>query len=190
MKLQVGKTAPDFTAINIYGKPVKLSDFRGQKIILSFYRNVSCPFCNRRVHQIMGNSVRLKNAGVQMVFLFESSNEKLKSSSFHQGISPWPLVGDPDKNVYSTYGVENSTLKMMKTMIVANVSQAKNDTKELNLPKDKDATMNLIPADFFIDENFKIVKAHYGKHLDDHVDMDELKAFAGIESLFKKYQKH
>jgi hypothetical protein len=46
--------------------------------------------------------------------------------------------------------------------------------------------MNLIPADFFIDENFKIVKAHYGKHLDDHVDIEELKAFAGIESLFKK----
>jgi peroxiredoxin len=180
MKLQTGTTAPNFVASDIYGKEVKLSDFKGKKIILSFYRNVNCPFCNRRVHQIMGNNVRLKNAGVQLVFLFESSDEKLLSSVLHQGISPWPLIGDPNKKVYSTYGVENSTFKVMKTMLVANLAQAKKDTKDLNLPEDKDASMNLIPADFFIDENFKIVKAHYGKHLDDHVSIEDLKAFAGI----------
>jgi len=186
MKLQAGITAPNFSAKDLYGNDVILSDYRGKKIILSFYRNVNCPFCNRRVHQIMGFNLRLKNAGVQLLFLFESSNEKLKSSSFHQGISPWPLIGDPEKKVYNAYGVENSAFKMIKTMFSANLSQAKKDTKALNLPEDKDASMNLIPADFFIDENFKIVKAHYGKHIDDHIDIEELKAFAGIESLFKK----
>jgi|GEM_PF-4535935 len=54
-------------------------------------------------------------------------------------------------------------------MVSSNLSRAKKYTKELNLPKDKDASMNLIPADFFIDEDFKIVKAHHGSHLDDHV---------------------
>ncbi|HAM99188.1 MAG TPA: alkyl hydroperoxide reductase [Marinilabiliales bacterium] len=186
MKLQAGNAALDFVTKDIYGNDVKLSDYRGKKIILSFYRNVSCPFCNRRVHQIMGSNVKLKNAGVQLLFLFESSNEKLSSSVFHQGISPWPLIGDPDKNIYKKYGVEQSTLKMMKTMLVANVGQAKKDTKDLNLPADKDASMNLIPADFFIDENFKIVKAHYGKHLDDHVDIEELKVFADIANNFRK----
>lgn len=186
MKLQAGNTALDFVAKDVYGNDVRLSDYRGKKIILSFYRNVSCPFCNRRVHQIMSNNIRLKNAGVQLVFLFESSNEKLSSSVFHQGISPWPLIGDPDKKIYRQYGVEQSTFKMMKTMLVANMAQAKKDTKELNLPEDKDASMNLIPADFFIDENFKIVKAHYGKHLDDHVSIDELKAFAGIIDPYSK----
>ena len=180
MKLQEGQFAPNFTATDIYGKEVKLLDYKGKKIILSFYRNVSCPFCNRRVHQIMGNNVRLKSSGAQLIFMFESSNDKLKSSVFHQGISPWPLIGDPEKKVFKLYGVEQSTLKMIKTMLVANVGQAKKDTKDLNLPQDKDASMNLIPADFFIDENFKIVKAHYGKHLDDHIDIEELKAFAGI----------
>lgn len=180
MTLEVNQFAPDFTAKDIYGKDVKLSDFKGQKIILGFYRNVSCPFCNRRVHQIMGNNIRLKKSGVQLLFLFESSNEKLKSSVFHEGISPWPLIGDPDLSIYKKYGVEKSTLKMMKTMFVANVGKAKKETKELNLPQDKDASMNLIPADFFIDENFKIVKAHYGKHLDDHVSLEDLKEFAGI----------
>jgi peroxiredoxin len=102
------------------------------------------------------------------------------SSVFHEGISPWPLIGDPDLSIYEKYGVEKSTVKMMKTMFVAKVGIAKKETKELNLPQDKDASMNLIPSDFFIDENFKVVKAHYGKYLDDHVSMDELKSFADI----------
>ncbi len=180
MKLQEGSTAIDFTATDIYGKEVKLADFKGKKIILGFYRNVYCPFCNRRVHQIMGTNLKLQKAGVQLVFLFESSNEKLAASVFHQGISPWPIIGDPDKQVFKQYGVEQSALKMMKTMFASSLGQARKDTKELNLPEDKDASMNLIPADFFIDENFKIVKAHYGKHLDDHVAIEDLKAFAGI----------
>jgi thioredoxin-dependent peroxiredoxin len=186
MNLEPGNSAPDFSVPDIYGKLVKLSDYKGKKIILSFYRNVSCPFCNRRVHQIMCNNLRLQNTGTQLLFLFESSNEKLKSSVFHQGISPWPLMGDPDKNIYKIYGVEQSNLKMLKTMASFDVWRAKKETKSLNLPKDKGVSMNLIPADFFIDENFKIVKAHYGLHLDDHVSIGELWSFAGIQDVIRK----
>ena len=180
MKLTEGNLAPDFSTEDIYGKEIKLSHYRGNKIILGFFRNVSCPFCNRRVHQIMGNSLRLQKSGVQLVFLFESSSEKLASSVFHQGISPWPLIGDPEKNIYRQFGVEQSTTKMMRTIVSSNVSKAKKYTRDFNLPEDKEASMNLIPADFFIDEDFRIVKAHYGKHLDDHVPIEELKSYAGL----------
>jgi peroxiredoxin Q/BCP len=33
----IGETAPDFEMLNHEGKPVKLSDFRGKKVILYFY---------------------------------------------------------------------------------------------------------------------------------------------------------
>lgn len=180
MKLTEGNTAPDFSAEDIYGNEIKLSNYKGNKIILGFFRNVSCPFCNRRVHQIMGNNLRLQKSGVQLVFLFESSSEKLSSSVFHQGISPWPLIGDSEKKIYRKYGVEQSTTKMMRTMVSSSISKAKKYTKDFNLPEDKESSMNLIPADFFIDEDFKIVKAHYGKHLDDHVPIEELKSYAGL----------
>jgi peroxiredoxin len=180
MKLKAGDTAPDFTAKDIYGKEVKLSDYKGKKIILGFYRNVSCPFCNRRIHQIMGNNVRLKATNTELIFLFESTNKKLSESVFHQGISPFPLIGDSEKIIYQQYGVGNSMLGVMKTLISSSFFKAVRDTKELNLPKeDKASSMSLMPADFFIDENLKIVRAHYGTHLDDHVPIEDLKAFAG-----------
>jgi thioredoxin-dependent peroxiredoxin len=181
-KLSSGATPPLFTATDINGNAVSLASFKGQKIILGFYRNVNCPFCNRRIHQIMGNALRLKQSGTNMIFLFESSNERLLKSVFHQGISPWPLIGDPEKKLYTLYGVEKSYLKMLNTMLKADVSGAKKDVASLPLPKETDteATQHLIPADFFIDESFRIVKAHYGHHLDDHVPVAELLAFAGI----------
>ena len=180
MKLQEGNMALDFRATDIYGKEIKLSDYKGKNIILGFYRNVNCPYCNRRVHQLMGNNVKLKQSDIQLILMFESSNQKLSASVFHQGISPWPIIGDPEKRVYKLYGVEENFLKMVKTAFTSSLAQAKKDTRALNLPKDKDASMNLIPADFFIDKNFKIVKAHYGKHLDDHINIEEIKTFAGI----------
>ncbi len=182
MKLTTGDYAYDFTATTIDGTAFKLSEHKGKKILLSFYRNVNCPFCNRRVHKIMSRSVQLRRSDVELVFLFESSNEKLSNSTFHQGISPWPLIGDPEKSVYGQYGVEESTLKSLKTFYSSNTFKARNEVKELSLPteKDKDATQNLIPADILIDENFKVVKAHYGAHIDDHIDFSELKTFAGL----------
>ena len=171
MKVELGSKAIDFNMKDIYGNTVRLSDYRGKKIILSFYRNVNCPFCNRQVHKVMSLGNRLKKQGVQLLFFFESSNEKLRSSTFHQGISPWPLIGDSEREVYNKYGVEQSTLKMMKTMFLANVNKAKKETAAYNLPEDKDASLNLIPADFFIDEAFTVVRAHYGSHIDDHVDI-------------------
>lgn len=181
MKLKVGALALDFTGIDIYDRVVNLSDYKGKRIILSFYRNVACPFCNRRIHQIMGNNVALQNAGVQMFFLFESSNQKLTQSIFHQGISPWPLIGDPSLSIYKKYGVENSIIKSIATIFKSDIKEARQDVKSLNLPsKDSDASANLIPADFFIDESFVVVNSHYGDNIDGHVPLEELKKFAGI----------
>ena len=100
MKIKVGQTAPDFEAVDIFGKQVRLSHFKGKKIVLGFFRNVNCPFCNRRVHQIMLKNISFKQKDVQLLFLFESSAETLKKSAFHQGISPWPLIGDPKKETH------------------------------------------------------------------------------------------
>jgi thioredoxin-dependent peroxiredoxin len=179
--IKEGSYALDFTINDIHEHPIKLSDFEGKKIILSFYRNVNCPFCNRRIHAIMGNSLKLKNSGVQLIMMFESTNQKLSSSVFHQGVNPWPLIGDPEKRIYKKYGVESSVIKSITTLLHSSVLKAKADTKELNLPQDKDADQFLVPADFFIDENFKVVKVHYGKHLDDHISLDEIMKFAGIQ---------
>jgi peroxiredoxin len=45
--VEVGKPAPDFTATDINGKTVKLSDYKGKIVVLESY-NSDCPFCNNQ----------------------------------------------------------------------------------------------------------------------------------------------
>lgn len=44
---EVGKPAPDFTATDINGKTVRLSDYKGKIIVLESY-NQDCPFCHNQ----------------------------------------------------------------------------------------------------------------------------------------------
>jgi len=45
--VQVGKPAPDFTATDINGKTVKLSDYKGKIVVIESY-NSDCPYCNNQ----------------------------------------------------------------------------------------------------------------------------------------------
>jgi peroxiredoxin len=43
-KPEIGKPAPDFTATDINGKTIKLSDYKGKVVVLESF-NLGCPFC-------------------------------------------------------------------------------------------------------------------------------------------------
>jgi len=45
LAVEIGKSAPDFTATDINGKTVKLNDYKGKIVVLESY-NSDCPFCN------------------------------------------------------------------------------------------------------------------------------------------------
>ncbi len=41
--LEVGDPAPDFNVVDHKGRPVKLQDFRGKKVVLWFYPKADTP---------------------------------------------------------------------------------------------------------------------------------------------------
>jgi peroxiredoxin len=45
--VEIGKPAPDFTATDINGKIVKLSDYKGKIVVLESY-NSDCPYCHNQ----------------------------------------------------------------------------------------------------------------------------------------------
>jgi peroxiredoxin len=47
LAVEIGKPAPDFSATDINGKTVKLSDYKGKIVVLESY-NSDCPFCNNQ----------------------------------------------------------------------------------------------------------------------------------------------
>ena len=55
MRLSPGQPAVDFSVTDIFGNRISLADYRGKKLLLSFYRYAACPFCNYRVHELKLN---------------------------------------------------------------------------------------------------------------------------------------
>ena len=70
----VGQPAPDFSAPDLQGKPVKLSDFKGKYVVLEWV-NPECPYVRR--HYNSGNMPELQKevAAKDVVWLaINSSN--------------------------------------------------------------------------------------------------------------------
>ena len=61
MRIQPGQPAKNFTSQDILGHSVALPDYKGQRLMLSFYRYAACPLCNLRMHHLyfLKSAVRL-----------------------------------------------------------------------------------------------------------------------------------
>ena len=124
MKLTTDIKAPVFKLTDIYGRIVDLEEYSNKKVFIGFFRHAGCPFCNIRVHALMKVYEELKAKGLEMIFFFESKGNVLLRSSFHQQISPIPLIADPEKKIYSAYGLENSAYKSAVSHITTFVQTA------------------------------------------------------------------
>lgn len=59
-ELKIGDTAPDFTATDNGLKPVKLSDFKGQTVVISSVPSLDTPVCEIQTKKFNEEAARLK----------------------------------------------------------------------------------------------------------------------------------
>ena len=104
MALQIGDTAPDFTAPNQYGETVKLSDFRGKKVVLYFYPKDDTPGCTAQACNLRDHYSELQQAGYEVIGV---SGDGVKSHDkfANKYELPFKLVADEDKSINEAYGV-------------------------------------------------------------------------------------
>lgn len=104
MTLKKGDKAPEITAKNQHGETVKLSDFKGKKIILYFYPKDNTPGCTTEACNFRDNYQSLLNDG------FEVIGVSIDSEQSHQKFIakfelPFTLLADDDQKIVNDYGV-------------------------------------------------------------------------------------
>lgn len=178
--LDINVGAPTFELKDIFDRNIKLEDYRGKKIFIGFFRHAGCPFCNLRVHALQKRHLELQELNLEMIFFFESKAKVLLSSIFHKEVSPIPLIADPEKIMYQTYGIENSAAKSTKSHLTSFIQTAIK-AKLKGLPMHMMAageSINTMPAEFLLDENLTIRKVHYANGLNDRLSMGVIFDFA------------
>ncbi len=103
-KLQVGDQVPAFLSKDQDGTIIKLSDFRGKKLIVFFYPRANTPGCTAEVCNLRDNYTKLQAAGYELLGVSEDSGKK-QSNFKNKYDLPFPLLADEDHTVIDTFGV-------------------------------------------------------------------------------------
>lgn len=103
MSLEAGKPAPEFEAKDQDGNTIKLSDYRGKKVVLYFYPKDNTPGCTAQACNLRDNYEALQKAGYE-VFGISSDSEKSHQKFIEKQELPFKLIADEDKKVHEAYG--------------------------------------------------------------------------------------
>ena len=102
--LAVGTKAPDFTLPDQNGELRKLSDYRGQKVILYFYPKDMTPGCTKQACGFAELYPQFRERGAVVLGISKDSVASHKKFEEKYGL-PFTLLADTEKEVIQSYDV-------------------------------------------------------------------------------------
>lgn len=184
MRLSLNVSAPRFCLKDVFGRTIDLANYEGKRVLIAFFRHTGCPFCNMRVHTLKKHANEFAARNLEMIFFFESKERVILRSTFHQGISPIPIISDPEKVWYGIYGLEESARKSLYshlTSFIQTAIRAKLNNLPVHYMPDGES-INTIPAEFLLDEKLIIRELKYSAHLNDRFSIQEIRDFIDKKS--------
>jgi peroxiredoxin Q/BCP len=134
--LKSGSKAPAFSLENQDGKKVKLSDFKGKKVLLFFYPKANTPGCTKQACSVSTSLKDLKKLGVESLGISPDLPDKQSKFDLKYRLG-FPLLSDADNKVAKAYGAWGEKSMYGKKY------------------------MGIIRSSFLIDEKAKIIQAWY-----------------------------
>lgn len=101
--LQAGDKAPGFELPDQNGDPVKLSDFKGQTVVLYFYPRADTPGCTIQACGVRDRSGEYETAGARVLGVSPDPVEDVKKFAEKFDLD-FTLLADADHAVADAYG--------------------------------------------------------------------------------------
>ncbi len=181
MRLKNGQRAPEFVAPDLTGRPISLTRYSGRKLLLTFYRAAVCPLCSVRTWHLINRYPMYRRAGLEVVAFFETA-----PSLAHQYLdrldAPFPIIPDLAHEVYDRYGLDTSLWGVLKARLTRRdvyreAAQRGIGARLAQNILGMDGRMGLMPAEFLIGEDGRILVAHYGHDAGDFLLFSEIDYF-------------
>jgi peroxiredoxin Q/BCP len=102
-RLSVGDPAPDFSLPSDTGETGRLSDLRGNRVIVYFYPAAMTPGCTKQACDFSDSIDRLKAEGYTVLGISPDKPEKLAKFRERDGLTI-TLLSDVDKGVLTAWG--------------------------------------------------------------------------------------
>lgn len=98
-----GEKAPDFELLDQEGQKVRLSDFRGRKVVLFAYPKADTPGCTVQACGFRDRYAEVEAAGAVVLGLSPDAPAALKKWQKKRHF-PFTLLSDPDHRVLEAWG--------------------------------------------------------------------------------------
>jgi thioredoxin-dependent peroxiredoxin len=102
--IEPGDQAPDFELPDQDGRAVKLSDFRGQPVVVYFYPKAATPGCTIQACGVRDHQADYAKAGAVVLGISPDPVAEVKSFHDEEALN-FPLLSDEGHAVADSYGV-------------------------------------------------------------------------------------
>lgn len=156
------------------GDAVSLSKYEGKFVLLVFLRYAGCPWCNLTIHRLSLESKLLAKQGCDIIAFVQSSKDNIMSNVYDKHVvkPPFPIIADPNMDIYKRYGVQVSAMKSFQAVArsIAKIPHWVHAVKEHGFKQQKlDGNLFVVPAMFLVKSSPQtIVFAAYGSNFYDH----------------------
>ena len=103
-KVDVGDAAPDFELPGTGGRVYRLSDYRGQKLILAFYPGDFTTVCTRQFCAYRDEGEKVSSLDAEILGISPQSVDSHERFAAEYDLNV-PLLADEDRSVAKAYGV-------------------------------------------------------------------------------------
>ncbi len=102
--MNIGDKAPEILGINEKGEEIRLSDYKGQKVVLYFYPKDNTPGCTAQACNLRDHYAELRQAGYAVIGVSVDSG-KSHQKFIEKNSLPFPLITDTEKKLVEQFGV-------------------------------------------------------------------------------------
>lgn len=172
MPISVPCAMPSIALVDIHGNTVAFG--QGRKILLSLFREASCPFCNFRLYQLSNSHAAWARAGLDIIAVF-SSDETAVRHFVARRPRPLRMVADPDGVIHRMFETRQSRWAKLRALLL-HMPALLGGLRGIGMATAL-RTGNQLPADFLIDERGFVVLAYYSRDAGDHIPFAEIQRF-------------
>src|SRR5436309_4297163 len=115
MRLEPGQWAPDISVRDVRGSTLRLQQFAGRHLLVSFNKWTTCPFSSLRMYRLSRHYDQLRGEGLAMLALYHSPEANVRRQFMEHPV-PFPVAADPDMDLYRAYGIERSMLAYWRVL--------------------------------------------------------------------------